>query len=76
MVEGWGDGWVEVVVVRGEKRGGAGEHCSQKEMDQTLLGRRILAKFTALVAIFIKRANYRTIAVGPMKNRSFSFAKN
>ena len=60
-------------VARGWKRGGAREHCSQKEIDQTILGRRIPAKFTALVAIFIKRAIYRTFAVGQMKNRFFSF---
>ena len=39
-----------------EKWGGAWEHCSQKEVDQTILGRGILAKSTAFVAIFIKRA--------------------
>ena len=49
--------------LRGGKRGGAREHCSKKEMDRTLLGRRIQAKSTALVAIFIKRAGYRTSAV-------------
>ena len=59
---------------RGAKRGGAREHCSQNEMDQTILGRRILAKFTALVAIFIKRAIYRTFKDGPMKNKFFSLA--
>ena len=41
---------------RGGKRGGAREHCSKKEMDQTILGRRILAKSTALVTIFTKKA--------------------
>ena len=55
----------------GAKRGGAREYCSQKEMDSTLLGRRILAKFTALVTIFIKMAIYFTSEVGPMKNRFF-----
>ena len=51
-------------IIRGGKRGGAREHCSQKEMDQTSLGRRIPAKSTAFVAIFIKRAIYCTSAVG------------
>ena len=41
---------------RGAKRGGAWEHCSQKEMDQTILGRKILAKSTALVEIFVKKS--------------------
>ena len=45
-----------MVVVRGGKRGGAREHCSQREMDGTILGRRIWAKFNALAAIFVKRA--------------------
>ena len=58
---------------RGGIRGGAREHCSQKKMDRTIFGRRILAKFTALVVIFIKRAIYHTSAVGPMKN-TLSFA--
>ena len=40
---------------RGGKRGGAWEHCSQKEMDGTIFGRRIGAKSTALVAICIKK---------------------
>ena len=53
---------------RGGKRGGAWEHCSQKEMDGTIFVRRIWAKFTALVANFIKMAIYRTFAVGPIKN--------
>ena len=53
---------------RGGKRGGAREHCSQKEIDKTTLGGRIWAKFTALVLIFIKSAIYCTFAVGPMKN--------
>ena len=61
---------------RGGKRGGAREHCSQKEMDQTSLGRRIPAKSTAFVAILIKRAIYCTSAVGPMKNRFFFFVIN
>ena len=65
-----------MVLVRGGKRGGAREHCSQKEMDRTTLGRRIQAKSTALVAIFKKRDVYRTSAVGPMKNSFFSFAIN
>ena len=43
----------EMVSARGGKRGGAREHCSQKEMDKTTLGRRIQAKFTALALIFI-----------------------
>ena len=38
---------------RGGKRGGAWEHCSQKEMGRTFFGRRIWAKLTALVAIFV-----------------------
>ena len=60
-------------VCRGGKRGGAREreHCSKKEMDRTILSRRIWAKFTILVSIFIKRAIYRTFLVGPMKNRSY-----
>ena len=61
---------------RGGKRGGAREHCSQKEMDRPILGRRIRAKLTALVAIFIKWVIHRTFAVGPMKNRFFFFALN
>ena len=52
-----------VISSRGGKRGGAREHCSKKEMDRTLLGRRIQAKSTALVVIFIKTAIYRTSAV-------------
>ena len=36
---------------RGAKRGGALEHCSQKEMDRAILVRRIWLKFTALVEI-------------------------
>ena len=60
-----------VSIGRGGKSGGAWEHCSQNEMDRTILGRRIWAKFTALVAIFIKRAIYCTFLVGPMKNRSY-----
>ena len=42
-------------LVRGAKRGGAQEHCSQKDMDRTILGRRILAKSTALVSIIKKK---------------------
>ena len=64
-------------VIRGGKRGGAREHCSQKEMDGTIFGRRIWVKSTALVAICIKKeAIYRIYAVKPMKNRFFSFAIN
>ena len=59
-------------VPRGGKRGGAWKHCSQMEVERTILGRRIWAKFTALVAIFINRAIYRTYFVEPMKNRFFS----
>ena len=59
---------------RGGKRGGAREHCSQKEMDRVNIGRRILVKSPAIVKIFIKKAIYHTSAVGPMKNRFFSFA--
>ena len=43
--------------VRGGKKGGAWEHCSQKEMGRTILDRRFWAKFTAT---FIKWAIYRT----------------
>ena len=50
---------------RGGKRGGAWEHCSQKELDWTILGRRILVKSAALVAIFTKKAIYRTSTAGP-----------
>ena len=60
--------------VRGGKRGGAREHCSQKEMDRAIIGRRILVKSPALVMIFSKKAIYHTAAVGPMMNRFFSFA--
>ena len=42
------------VSTRGGKRGGAREHCSQKEMDKTILGRRILVQSTALEAILRK----------------------
>ena len=43
-------------------------------MDQTSLGRRIPAKSTAFVAIFIKkRAIYCTSAGGPIQNRFFFF---
>ena len=35
----------------------------------SILGRRIWAKFTSLVVIFIKRAIYCSFAVGPMKKR-------
>ena len=66
---GFGPLWPDSSVPSSGKRGGAREHCSQKEMDRTNLGRRIWAKFTALVAIFIKRAIYRTFLIGPMKNR-------
>ena len=65
-----------MVVVRGGKRGGAREHGSQKEMDKTTIGRRIRAKFTAPVTIFINRAIYRISAVGLMKNRLFFSALN
>ena len=64
------------ILSRGGKMGGAREHCSQKEMDKTILGRRIRAKFTALVAIFVKRACNRTFAAGPMKNEFSIFALN
>ena len=59
------------LVYKGGKRGGAWERCSQKEMNRTSLVRRIWAKFTALVANFIKMAIYRTFAVAPRKNRFF-----
>ena len=52
------------LLTRGAKRGGAWEHCSQKENDQTILDRRILTKSTALVVIFMKKAFYPTSAVG------------
>ena len=58
---------------RGGKRGGAWEHCSKKEMDRTIFVRKIWAKFTALVANFIKMAIYRTFAVAQRKNRFFFF---
>ena len=49
---------------RGGKRGGAQEHCSQKEMDKTTLGRRIQAKSTALVAIYVKRVIVKLLGQG------------
>ena len=52
------------LLTRGGKRGGAREHCSKKEVDQTILGRRILAKCTALVTIFKKKAFNPTSSVG------------
>ena len=67
---------IRALSARGAKRGGAREHCSQKEMDRTLLGRRIPAKLTVLVTILIKRAIYCTSEVGPMRNRFFSSAIN
>ena len=42
-----------------------------KKMDGTIFGRRIVAKSTALVAIFIKKANYHIYAAKTMKNRFF-----
>ena len=45
---------------RGAKRGGALEHCSQKEMDRIDHGRRIWDKSTSLVANIIYRVIYPT----------------
>ena len=46
---------------RGAKRGGAREHCSKKEMDRIIPGRRIWSISTALVAILINRAIYPSV---------------
>ena len=62
---------ITILSSRGGKRGGAREHCSKKEMDQTILGRRILAKCTALVTIFMKKAFNPTFAVGLMYKIKF-----
>ena len=48
---------------RGAKRGGAREHCSKKEMDRIIPGRRIWSISTALVAILINRAIYPSVEV-------------
>ena len=48
---------------RGQKRGGAREHCSKKEMDRIIPGRRIWSFSTALVAILINRAIYPSVEV-------------
>ena len=61
-------GWVVVVVYRGGKTSGAWEHCSQKELDQTILVRKILPKCNTLVTIFMRKAFYPTSVVGLMKN--------
>ena len=54
------------VLGRGGKRGGAREHCSQKEMAGTIFGRRIWDKSTALVTTFIRKAIHRIYAVKPI----------
>ena len=47
------------------KKGGAQEHCSQKEMNRINHGRRIPDKSTALVAIFINGAIHPMFPDGP-----------
>ena len=58
---------------RGAKRGGAREHCSQKEMDRIDHGRRIWDKSTALVAISVKRVIFPTFTHGPNGMNASSF---
>ena len=50
---------------RGAKKGGAREHCSQKDMDRIDHGRRIWDKSTALVAIIINWVIHPTFTDGP-----------
>ena len=53
---GRGGGWGG----RGATRGGAREHCSQKEMDRIDLGGRMREKSAALVVISETRVIYPT----------------
>ena len=55
---------------RGGKRGGAREHCSQKEIDRIDHGRRIKDKSTI---ILVKRVIYLTFTDGPNRMISSSF---
>ena len=59
--------------VSGAKRGGAWEHCSQKEMDRIDHDRRIWDKSTALVAISVNRVIYPTFTDVPNRINSSSF---
>ena len=52
------------------KRGGAREHCSQKEIDRIDHGRRIKDKSTI---ILVKRVIYLTFTDGPNRMISSSF---